>query len=418
MRLHPRPCTTGPAARSATLLLLGLAGPLWAQPLPDDLRLQSVLALERPGYEPRQIKLGSTILSTQLDVGVIYDNNIYAAHSDRTHDALLTVQPALTVRNDQGEIRWQADLSGEFRRYQSTSVENSDSYAAGAAIAVPLFRGTSATAKLGYRRAVENRSDPEVRQDPLGGPPLIDIASGEAMLKGGRGKLGFSVKGLIEKYDFVSRVDDDRDFTSRRATARILYQLSAVAHGFVQGFMNMRNFRLRDARTGASRDGRTVGGLIGAEFDPGGKLRGDVGVGLFRYKADSSTFASFSGFALEGHLVYTPRARTAVLLDLFRGDVATVRNGASGRIDTRARLGVQQEIRHNLLGQVAVRYRESKYRGSAETLKTLGGDVELEYLANRHVSVALVGRLVKRTGGQIRDRFERARIGIELRGRY
>ena len=417
-RPRQTPSAIGKVAGSATLLLLGVASPLDAQPLPDDLRLQSVLDLERPGYDPRQIKIGSTMLAPQLDVGVVYDSNIYAAHSDRTSDALLTVQPVLAAKNDQGKIRWQAKLSGEFRRYKSKSVENSDSYAATAAIASSLFKGTTGTVKVGYRRAVENRSDPEVRQNPLGGPPLIDIANGEAGLRGGRGKLGFSVKGLVEKYDFVSRLDDDRDFTSYRATARVLYEVSAVVHGFVQGYINQRDFRLRDAGTGANRNGRTFGGLIGAEFDPGGKVRGDIGIGLFRYEAKSAMFDSFSGFAVEGSLVYTPRDRTAVLVDVFRGDVATVRNGASGRIDTRARLGVQQEIRHNLVGQAAVRYRTTEYRGSNEKLRTLGGDFELEYLANRHFSLALIGRLTKRTGGQTRDRFERARAGIELRVRY
>jgi len=405
-------------AGGAAWLFLGLSAPLAAQPVQDEQRLQSVLDVDRPGYEPRQVKLGRVILSPELDLGVIYDSNVYAAHSDRVSDVMFRARPKLTARSNEGRVRWQAELSGDFRRYKSTSIENSDGYAATGTLIAALSDAFTANARGSYRRAVENRSDPEVRQNPTGGPPLINISSGEIGIRAGGARLGVSAKGLIERYDFISSLDDERDFTSYRGTTRLLYRLSPMAHVFVQGYVNQRKFRLREAGSGASRNGRTLGGLAGIQFDPGGKVRGDVGVGMFRYTAASARFASFSGFALEGNLTYTPRDRTAIMLDVFRGDVATVRNGASGRVDARARLGIQQEVRHNLLASAAVRFRETRYRGVSERLKTIGGDVELEYLFSRHVSVALVSQLARRRGGQLQDRFERARVGIELRMSY
>jgi hypothetical protein len=403
----------------AALLVLGMAQGVQAQTIEEDAQQhQSVLDLERPGYEPRRIKLGNILLSPELDVGVTYNSNIYAAHVDRRDDFVTRIQPRLTIEEDEGRFQWHGELSGELRRYASNGRENSESYGAVGTFAALLSQQLTVTGTAGYRRAVENRADPEVRQNPTLGPPLFDVLNGELQMRVEGSRLGFSLKGQAEKYDFVARANDDRDFTSYRGTARLFYRLSPMFDGYVQGYVNQRNFRRADIGSGASRDGRTIGGLVGVQVNPSGKLRGDIGAGVFRYKPESAFFESFSGFALEGSLIYSPRQRTALILDVFSGDVATVRNGASGRIDRSARLTVQQEIRHNLIASAAFRYRQTRYRGIDSRLNTIGGDVDIEYLLNRHLSLALTGQLVKRTGGNDMDRFERSRIGIALRMRY
>lgn len=401
------------------LLGLGLAQTARAQTIEEDRRQnQSVLDLERPGYEPRTLKLGDVMLLPELDVGATYNSNIYAAHVDRRDDIVTSIQPRVSIRKDEGRFQWLGELSGDIRRYASNSRENSESYGAAGTFKALLSQELTISGTAGYQRAVENRADPEVRQNPTLGPPLFDMLTGKLEMKLTGSRIGFSLKGEAEKYDFVSRINDDRAFTSYRGTARLSYRLSPMLDGYAQVYVNQRDFRLRAPITGASRDGRTIGGLIGVQVNPGGKLRGEIGAGVFRYKPESSLFRSFSGFALEGALIYSLRPRTALILDVFSGDVATVRNGASGRIDRSARLTVQQEIRHNLIASAALRYRQTRYRGIDSRLNTFSGDLDVEYLLNRHLALALTGQYSKRTGGSAPDRFDRTRIGVALRMRY
>src|SRR3546814_952036 len=116
---------------------------------------------------------------------------------------------------------------------------------------------------------------------------------------------------------------------------------------------------------------------------------GEIGVGLFRTNSDDPTLRSFSGFAANGKITWSPDERTAVTADVFRGDVATVQSGAGGRIDTRIGLRLDQEIRHNLLMSLRAGVRRTSYRGGAadqrETTASVGGEVE--YLMNRHISI-------------------------------
>jgi hypothetical protein len=117
-------------------------------------------------------------------------------------------------------------------------------------------------------------------------------------------------------------------------------------------------------------------------------------------------------------LVYTPSPRWAFTLDGFRGDVATVRNGAQARTDTRFRAGVQNEVYHNLRWQASVIYRRSNFIGTAQHERTIAGVAEIEYLVNRNMSFALTGRIASRESTRAFDDFDRRIVGAEIRLQY
>lgn len=392
--------------------------PGYAQPVPDDNRSTSVLDLERPGYSPRRINVGGVTITPEFDFGTTYDTNVYASHVNQRGDAVFLVRPMVAAEKSGSRVRWRADAYALARRYATNTRENSDTYGISAGTTVTATRNITVGAAAGFRRATENRADPEIQQNPQAGPPLFDVLSGDLNVAVAMGRMVLLARGQAERYNFRSGPNTDRDFTSYRASLRLLYQFSGAISGFAQGYVNQRNFRYRDPISGADRDSRTTGGLVGMQLDPGGKLRGNVGVGLFRYDPADPQRTPFNGFALEGSLTYSPRRRTAVILDLFSGDVATARNGASGRVDRRAKLTLQQEVRHNLLATLGARYGRTNYRGVETRLTTVGADAEVEFLMNRHLSAALTGQISKRSGGAQSDRFGRTRVGAEIRYRF
>ena len=88
------------------------------------------------------------------------------------------------------------------------------------------------------------------------------------------------------------------------------------------------------------------------------------------------------------------------------------------REDMRFRLGINQEIRHNLRGQIGILYRRSKYFGVDDTDKLYGVTGELEYALNRRVAIAATARFSKRDSSVALDEFDRVRGGLELRVHY
>jgi hypothetical protein len=142
-------------------------------------------------------------------------------------------------------------------------------------------------------------------------------------------------------------------------------------------------------------------------------------VGIFRFQPDAPGLPAFTGFALDGQLSWSPRPRTAVVLTLFRGDVATVRAGASNRIDTDVALRLEQEVRHNLLLQAQLSFSDILYRGaSRRSLTTYAARVEAEYLFSGTMSAFAAGTLTRRDGRLITDRFTRPMMELGVRFRF
>lgn len=401
----------------ARSLLFGIGGSLMLltphdASAQDESQQKPVLDLVREGYEPPDHRIGAVVISTTTNVRMEYDSNVFAQPDNRAQDVLFTVRPALRAELSNERLSWITDAAGSLYRYARNDSENHEGYALGSRV---TLSGESLTlgGRLGFERTFESRNDPEARQLFSTGPRMFTVGLGElsAGIEGNR--TGLLVRLTAERYNFLSTLDNERDFTSYQGLLRGKYRLSARMNLFAQAYLNRRNFRLATDRSGTNRDGTSKAALIGLDFDPRGKLRGEVAAGVLWYSPHDRALKDYTGWELRGALVWQPRTRTAITLDAFRGDVATVRLGATGRIDSRVRLGVQQEARHNLLMSAGAAWRKTRFRGIAGQSKTTwSADGEIEYLFSRHTSVALTAQYVRRRSD---DAFTRFRAGLELR---
>jgi hypothetical protein len=184
------------------------------------------------------------------------------------------------------------------------------------------------------------------------------------------------------------------------------------------GFINVRNYRIKSNATLTDRDTKTYGARLGVEFNPGGLFSGNISAGIFKLNHDDPTLSSRTGLSAAGEVTYRPSRRTAITLDLFNGDVATFRSGATSRTDTTAKITLQQEIRHNLFANVGTGYRRSKYIGNGLTESTILGFGEVEYLFSRNWSIAAKMNYGTRNSDNPRDEFNRFRGGVEVRFQF
>ncbi len=363
-----------------------------------------------------------TIAGAPVQIGgtarIEYDDNIYAQAFDTVDDEKLLIRPRIALLPSSGALQLSALAEGDFRKFRRHGSEDT----AGGLIKTATIWTPSATDRVtflsGWQRITEDRGEPEGLTTRRTGPRQIDTIDANLGYATQGPRFGFSLRGTAATYRYVDIVDRNRDLDNFALVSRASYRLSPLLNGFAEGFGQRRNFTFQRLPGEVDRDSNTYGGRLGLSIDPGGALHGEAAVGVYRFTPRDQRLDGRTGLSMQAALVFTPRARTAVTLDGFIGNVATYRTGAQSREDTRIRLGVQQEVRHNLRWQASAIYRRSRYYGTGVTDDIYGGTFEAEYALNRRAALALVTRYAKRDSTAPLSEFSRLRVGLELRGHY
>lgn len=391
----------------------GFGGAAFAQPMKRDV---TPLNLPRRGFEYDGFRLGAATVLAEVDASAEYDSNVFATSQDEIDDVRFELAPSISVRSAPGGTVLRADAYGVFRRYANQVRENSEEFGASARFDLTSKDGQAFTANAEFDRAIEARGDPESRVGPTDRPRKIDIYKGELSYRHRFGSITAVAAGAAERFNILDPAEADRDMSSYRASLRLAYRAASSLDVFVEGYVNRRDFRLAQDFSGVDRDATTLGVYVGVQRELGQRLRGRIGVGWFRANPEDATLDGFTGLGANGEIVWFPRTRTAVSLRFSRGDVATVRSGAIGRIDTSVKLSVNQEIRHNLLARVSAAYLDREFRGSSRGhLKSVGVDGEVEFLIDRHTSIWAGLSYSDRNAIRDIDRFDRFAASIGIR---
>ena len=371
-----------------------------------------------PEYRAQPIHLGGLSLTTNANVRLNYDSNIYAAPIERYDDVYADFSGEVRADSKPGPVTVTAGVTGTVRRYASRSTENSERWRLDTTVKWSPTRTSLYSLGASLQRAVEDRSDSEARTDPDRGPRRFDILATEFHLRTQPGRLLFDVQASATRFDALSSLDADRDFSAYNGQAAVGLRVGGTVFVTASTFLNRREFRLSRTPAGLERDTTTYGGQLGLNVEPGGLFEGRLGVGVFRYDPDEPTAPGRTGLSVSGALIYRPSRRTALLLDAFNGDVATFRTGAQGRTDTRFRLTAEQEIRHDLFAKLSGSFRRSKFVGTGISEDTASVSGEIEYVIARNLSLSLDAQFSKRTSERFAARFERFRAGFSLRARF
>lgn len=371
-----------------------------------------------PGYERRAVHLGAWTVMPELRVTAVADSNIFATSANEEEDVIFLVEPKVMFERATEELTITGDAHATVRQYAENTGENINLFGANGRLRYRATPAQSVTAGLGFERTFQRRDDPE-RNDDLN-LPLTPIAnfSADAGYSYRPGRIGIDARAGVLKTDYDEPVDDERDLTAYRGSVRALAGLSSRVDAFVEAYGVWRDFRLPLDLSGVDRDGETFGGNAGVAFDLTDKLTGEVGAGVFRASFDDPALDAFTGFGASGALTWIPQQRTALVLNVFRGDVATNRVGASGRIDSRASLKVFQEVRHNLRARLEVGYRHGEFRGAAQTQDDFTAGAAMEYMLNRHFAAEFSYGFRDRAATNPLDEFTAHQVGIALIARY
>lgn len=364
--------------------------------------------LPRPDYDYDGIPIGSMMLKAEVDARFDHDSNIFLTSAGEEDDFRVHIDPSLTLIKEFGSGSITAEGHMGFRRHMNVVRENSTTYGGSLHYAVSGVKAQNFFATVAVNRNIERRADPETRAGPTDRPRKINAFLAEGAYSRASGRIRVTVALGTEKYNQLDPADDDRDMQVYRGSVTVGYKLASSLDLYTQLYINRRDFRLPRDFGGVDRDQNTYGAIFGVQRDIGSRLHGKMGVGIFRTDPEQVTILPpHTGLRLDGEVTWTPRDRTSFNFRISRGDVATVRSGASTRVDTVARLIVDQEIRHNLLAQLSVAYVSLRYLGESRgNLTNIGSTARLEYLLDRKTSFFTTVEYEQRTARDPIDKYK------------
>lgn len=375
------------------------------------------MELPRPGYEPRRLRFGRLVVSPELVATARYDSNVFATPTDEQDDFVFDILPRVSAKLDRSTLALVLDAYANHRVYAENGSEDATTFGLGATADYAASKSLSANGALRFDRTVESRADPEASLRIK--PAKIDNALGNLAFSYRRNRIGISGHAEAQEVNFLAASERDRDHRSYRGSLGLSLLASARFDVFAETFVNRRDHQTAIDRSGVDRDATTLGVLAGTRIDIAGRWKGRIGLGAFRANPDDPTLRTFSGVHADANLTWWPDPRTLFSASVRRGDVATVRAGASGRIDTSASLRWEQEVRHDVLLRMTGGFRETRYRGgNPRRLRqsSIGG--ELEYLVNNQLSLLVNANYVHRSANFANDRFDRSTVGVGAIFRY
>ncbi|BBC72700.1 conserved hypothetical protein [Altererythrobacter sp. B11] len=402
--------------RSASAALLSLtllvSPPLLAQQIG---RTAPILDVPDDYAEGVGIEAGPFTLLPSAELRAEYDSNIYAKQKDAEDDLIGIIVPRLEARlnRESTQVAVRAEATG--RKYLDHTREDSVAALVGASLMQGAGGPDRVTADVSWQRAIEDRGDPEARDVQALGPRKLDLLALETGWRHEGPRVSLAVRGSATKIDYVSDIDNERDLTNYAGRASVELGVGGTSSIVLIGFVTHRDFRLGGAVSDRNRDATTYGGRAGAKFGEGGLLRGEASIGVFQLEPADDTLPSRTGVSAEASLAYLPRRRLAIILNAFRGDVATVRSGAQSRTDTVVQLGVQAEARANFQLEGSVFYRRSQFIGADVAETTTGIRGEAEYRLTPRLSLVGSATYSRRKSNVPSDEFDRLRAAIEMR---
>lgn len=386
-----------------------------AQEIPES---TPVLNLPAEVFAPTELPFGGGKLEIGGTARIEYDSNIFAQAYGEDADTKLILRPYVALKHSGSVLDVSVRAEGNFRKYLKNDTES----ASGGQVRTRLGWAPSLANQVillsGWQRGIEDRGEPEARTAPSLGPRKFDAFDTDLSYDHQGARLGFTLRGTAALFRYTDPVDRNRNLESYAVIARGRYRVSPLINGFVEGFVNKRDFAPTVGESGLDRDSNTFGARLGAAIDPGGTIRGEIALGVYHFDPVDARLDSRTGPSAQASIIFQPLPRTAFTLDAFIGNVATYQAGARSREDIRLRVGIQQEIRHNLRAQAGLIYRRSRFFGSGQVQDIYGGTAELEYLVNRRLIIAGDIRYTRRNSTDPLDEFSRFRGAITLKFHY
>jgi hypothetical protein len=322
-------------------------------------KYESVRERAQPEFDPEPIRLGTFVVRSMGEAGLVSNDNVFATSGNEQSDIVARVGADVSGTTDWSVHALGFDASAYRNQYLDLSDESTTDLTARLRGRVDVTRALS----VGGAVFAEDRAEP--RTDFVNAfsadRPIQYTRTGvqvDADYQNDRVRWNNSLTTSDENYEDSEalgtglNIDQDyRDRTLLQGRSRLSYAVSPNLAVFGQGTFGQSEYDTTQIFGGLprSRDssGYTISG--GVDFELTALVRGDIAVGYLNEDKDDDFFADVSGLSVDAQMEWFPTRLTTVNFNAGRRVVDIGAFDSPSAVETRFGAGVDHELRRNII---------------------------------------------------------------------
>ncbi len=322
-------------------------------------KYESVRERVQPEFDPEPIRLGTFVVRSMGEAGLVSNDNVFATSGNEQSDIVARVGADVSGTTDWSVHALGFDASAYRNQYLDLSDESTTDLTARLRGRVDVTRAFS----VGGAVFAEDRAEPRtdfvnafgadrpIKYTRTGVQVDADYQSDRVRWNN---RLAMSEENYEDSEALGTGLNIDQDYRDRKVTegrSRLSYAVSPNLAVFGQGTFGQSEYDTTQIFGGLprSRDssGYTISG--GVDFELTALVRGDIAVGYLNEDKDDDFFADVRGLSVDAQMEWFPTRLTTVNFNAGRRVVDTGAFDSPSVVETRFGAGVDHELRRNII---------------------------------------------------------------------
>jgi hypothetical protein len=377
---------------------------------------------QQPGYEPVGIRAGSWMFSPSLISGGFYDSNVFSSNTLKRSDIAAVIEPSLRARTlwDQHGIDVTLDAQ-ETAYHGNPGLDQTNASLKGNGwIDIAHDMQVLTNFQIAHLNVgVGTLSSPSGAVQPT----PYDLLSGDVSIRKEFNRLTTAVGFRTDAYDYGSTRAQNGTVINQDGLDGQIYSLHGRADyafspvlgwfGGVEG--NDRNVR---GTPGQPLDSQGYRALSGVTFGWNNLITGELGAGYVEQRFVDPTIGTIAGPSYRAKLTWRPTR----LLDIhFKAEqlvTETSDTSSSGVLANALQLGLDYELRRNVIVSLAGGYENDRFFGQQRKDHVTTTDASIKYLLNRFGAVSVFHRYTARNSDIPTFSFDKHQVGINVTAQF
>jgi hypothetical protein len=377
---------------------------------------------QQPGYEPVGIRAGSWMYNPSLTVGSFYDSNVFSSNTTQRSDVAAVFEPTLRAHSLWGRHGVDVKLNAQSTVYNQNSSLNQTNASLNGNGWLDITKDTVLLTNFQVAHLNEGVGSLSSPSNAIS-PTPYDLLSGDVTLRKEFNRLTASVGLRTDSYNFGSTQAQDGSVINQDARdgqiyslhSRIDYAISSTLGWFSGVEGNQRDIKGTPGHTLDSQGYRALSGVTVALSN---LITGEFGAGYVQQRFDDPTIGTIDGPSYRARLTWRPTRLLDVHFNAEQIVTQTSDTSATGVLANAVQLGLDYELRRNVIVSLAGGYENDRFFGQLREDNVVTSDTRIKYLANRFSAVSAYYRYTKRDSDVPVFSYDKHLVGMNVTAQF